>query len=99
VAAAAALPSDTIPSDYTLRSEANAAALSKRFEDHVEPIATDEAGDGDVLLVRAGTGQHHFVVIVENGFVHADARLGKVVERPGSLPWPALAAWRLKGLD
>jgi hypothetical protein len=30
-------------------------------------------------------------------FVHADARLRLVVERPLPLPWPIVSAWRMAG--
>jgi hypothetical protein len=70
-----------------------------RFGGRVRAIDTSEAGEGDVLLVQTGMGQHHFLVLVKGGFVHADAGLGRVVERPGSVPWPALAAWRIRGAD
>jgi hypothetical protein len=99
VAAVGNLPPQVIPSGYPLRSEAGEAALSTRIEGRAEPIATEEAGEGDVLLVQAGMGQHHFVVLVNGGFVHADAGQGRVVERPGLVPWPALPAWRMTEAD
>jgi hypothetical protein len=54
----------------------------------------DEAGAGDLLLVRAGPRQLHVLVLTGDGFVHADARLRRVVEVPGAVPWPAVSAWR-----
>jgi cell wall-associated NlpC family hydrolase len=99
VAAAGGLPGEAIPSAYSLRSEVEAAALSMRIAGRAEPLEPNKAGEGDVLLVQAGIGQHHFLVLVEGGFVHADARLGKVVDSPGAVPWPALAAWRITGAD
>ena len=59
------------------------------------PVSPADARAGDVLLVEAGPGQHHFLVLVEEGFVHADAGLGRVVETPGAVPWPVIAAWRV----
>lgn len=52
---------------------------------------------GDLLLVAPGPGQLHLIVRTGGGFVHADAQLRRVVERPGAPPWPVLGAWRLKG--
>jgi hypothetical protein len=69
-------------------------AVDRRGE--IARIEAVEAGSGDILLVQAGPGQHHLVVLVENGFVHADAGLGRVVERPGAVIWPVLAAWRIR---
>lgn len=49
---------------------------------------------GDVALVEAGPAQFHLVVMTGQGFVHADAALRRVVERPGALPWPVIGYWR-----
>jgi hypothetical protein len=50
---------------------------------------------GDVALVRSGPGQLHLVILTGGGFVHADAMLRRVVERPGAVPWPVIGCWRL----
>jgi cell wall-associated NlpC family hydrolase len=50
---------------------------------------------GDVLLVRPGPAQHHLVVAVAGGFVHAHAALGQVVLTPAPLEWPVEHHWRL----
>jgi murein DD-endopeptidase / murein LD-carboxypeptidase len=53
---------------------------------------------GDVLLLEAGPHQFHLGIWSGNGLVHADARLRRVVETPGPLPWPMIGAWgRTKG--
>jgi cell wall-associated NlpC family hydrolase len=62
----------------------------------VELHAADGARAGDLLLFRTGPGQLHLAVRTAGGIVHADAGLGRVVERPGPAPWPLVAAWRLK---
>jgi cell wall-associated NlpC family hydrolase len=56
-----------------------------------------EASPGDVLVMRAGPGQLHLGIWTGGGLVHADAGLGRVVERPGPPPWPRLSVWRLNG--
>lgn len=56
------------------------------------PVATREAGD--VLVMRSGPGQLHLGIWTGEGIVHADARLRRVVERPGELHWPMIGAWR-----
>jgi hypothetical protein len=99
VAAVGDLPAEMIPTGYRLRSEVGEAALAMCFGGRVRRIAREDAREGDVLLVQASWVQHHFLVLVEDGFVHADARLGRVVERPGAVPWPVLAAWRIRGAD
>jgi murein DD-endopeptidase / murein LD-carboxypeptidase len=51
------------------------------------------ARPGDLVLVKSGPAQCHLVVMTGPGFVHADAGIGRVVETPGTLPWPILAIW------
>lgn len=57
-------------------------------------IAPAAARQGDVLIVRPGPTALHVVILTDAGYLHADARLRKVVEVPGEVPWPVLAAWR-----
>jgi cell wall-associated NlpC family hydrolase len=99
VAVAAELPVELVPSGYRLRSQVPEDMLSLTLDGRVQRIAVSDARAGDVLLVQAGGGQHHFLILLENGFVHADARLGRVVETPGAVAWPVLAAWRIVELD
>ena len=70
---------------------ADAAALGLR------PIAPEAAGPGDLIMMAAGAGRLHVAVLTPGGFVHADARLGRVVETPGRPAWPVVAAWRSEG--
>lgn len=49
---------------------------------------------GDVALFETGPGQLHLGVLTGAGVIHADARAGRVVERPGVPPWPMPAVWR-----
>jgi hypothetical protein len=92
---AADLPNDLVPRGYSLATEAGGDVLSSTFGGRVSPIAPAEARAGDVLLVRSSTCRSHFLVLVEGGFIHADAGSRRVVERPGSVPWPIVAAWRV----
>ena len=78
--------------DYSLRSA--------RWERGDEPGGVVRcAGDapGDVLLLRIDATQLHVAVRTAGGIVHADAGLRRVVERPGALGWPIVAAWRVAG--
>ena len=59
------------------------------------PVARGEAGD--VALASSGPGQLHLMILTPGGFVHADAMLRRVVERPGAVPWPLLGWWRYDG--
>lgn len=81
-----------VPAGYDLRC--GEAARYQASWAHLVPA--DGERPGDVLLCRAGPGQLHLAVRTAAGFVHADAGLRRVVERPGALPWPLLRAWRLE---
>jgi hypothetical protein len=99
VGLAAGLPPGSLPRDYSLRSLVPDEAFGASFGGRVQALPASEAGEGDVLLVRAGVGQHHFLILTDVGFIHADARLGRVVETPEVPEWPALAAWRVREPD
>lgn len=99
IALAGELPPEMVPNGYRLRSEATEGLLSRTFGGRVRRIPDGDAQEGDVLMVRAGVGQSHLVILVEGGFIHADARVGKVVERPGPVGWPVVASWRIEELD
>jgi hypothetical protein len=47
-----------------------------------------------VLLLEVALEQFHLGILTARGFVHADARRGKVVETPGAPPWPMVATFR-----
>jgi len=60
-------------------------------------VRADGERAGDVVLFESGPGQLHLGVRSEGGVIHADAGARRVVERPGTAPWPVLAAWRVPG--
>ncbi len=53
---------------------------------------------GDIVLAAPAPSQLHFMICAADGWVHADAGLGRTVLRPGPLPWPAPCIWRLNGI-
>lgn len=57
-------------------------------------LPPDRALPADIVVVDAGHGHLHVVILTDAGFLHADARLRRVVEAPGPLPWPKLSVWR-----
>ena len=89
-----------IPTGYALRSGDSDAAAAM-----IEAAGLIRADHGqtsnqasDLLLCRARPGQLHLVVdsgAPGGGFIHADAQLRRVVERPGPPPWPVIGRWRL----
>lgn len=93
VVAAYGLPAERCPSDYGLRGN-HRARLIEGLDKHFRRIARGKARPGDLLLCRIASDQLHLAIKTELGAVHADARLRRVVERPGDLPWPVVAAFR-----
>lgn len=85
-----------LPSGYGLgvRDRARMAPVIAGFG-----LVPGEAGAGDLLLVSSGRGRLHFVIADGSGEacggVHADLALGRVVERPGPLPWQMLGRWHV----
>lgn len=80
------------PADYVLRGgspERLAAALRAAG---LKPRRKRRAGD--VLAMRSGPEQLHLGIWTGEGIVHADARLRRVVERPGGPLWPVIGIWR-----
>lgn len=87
-----ALERAEVPTGYRLRGGSAggyAAMLRAQGLDEVQA-----PGPGDVLLCASGPGQFHLGIASEGGTIHADAGLGRVVERPGVAPWPVISAWR-----
>lgn len=84
-----------VPTGYRLRSgsaDGYAAMLTAAGLRRTEAVLP-----GDVLLCMSGPGQFHLGIASEAGLIHADAGLGRVVERPGEAPWPVVSRWRLGG--
>lgn len=80
------------PSGYALRG-GDARAIVTLIE-RLGLTLVARAVPGDILLMRVGPGQLHLAVKTTRGFVHADAGLRRVVERPGEPEWEVLGAWR-----
>lgn len=89
-----AFAAKTPPRDYALRGDAAARVAAGAAAAGLRPVDPGKARAGDLLMVEAGPGQLHLLVLTDLGFVHADAGLRRVVETPGPPPWPVLAAWR-----
>ena len=88
-----AIPDAGVPRDYRMSgNEPDRIERQLRRFFGVVDCATRSAGD--VLLCRICIGHCHLAVDCGGSFIHADARLRRVVEVPGSPPWPILAACR-----
>lgn len=94
-ALACGIPSECVPRDYALRGQ-KPAEIERRLRGlGCRPVAGRALEPGDVVVCRAGPAQYHMVVITPFGFVHADAGLRRVVQRPHPIPWTLVSAWRL----
>jgi len=54
-----------------------------------------DTAPGVLLIFDVGLGRIHLGISTGAAFVHADAGLGRVVERPFPPPWPVAAVWRV----
>ena len=88
------IPAETIRGNYRLGGAHFAELereLTKRFS-----RAGFEGRPADLWLCRISSRQAHLSICCGQSFVHADARLRRVVETPGRPPWPVIAAFRIK---
>jgi murein DD-endopeptidase / murein LD-carboxypeptidase len=78
------------PTGYSLRNTVTdwcASILDRDF------FVTMRPDVGDVVLLQAGPANLHLGVWMGESLIHADARIGRVVETPFPLPWPILGIW------
>ena len=91
--AAFAMPAERFRSDYRLKGNQPSeieAALGSAFR----KVAKAQRRPGDLLLMLVSEGQPHLAIMTANGFIHADARLRRVVETPGEPDWPLIGVYR-----
>ena len=87
------LPQGLVRRDYRMRGD----HLREMLIELAKPfrrIAASRHRAGDVLVLEVARDQMHLAIVTGRGFVHADARRGKVVETPGTPSWPIVAAFR-----
>ena len=90
--AAATFDRGGVPDDYTLRGGSLARVAAGLRVAGLR--AVDDRAPGDVLVMQAGPEQLHLGIWTGDGMVHADARLRRIVERPGAPAWPVIGIWR-----
>ena len=91
--AACGLPASVVRADYKLRGDHRAEVL-RGLLPHFRRVSRRQRRTGDLLLMAVATDQMHLAVLTDRGFVHADARLRKVVETPGEPEWPLIGIFR-----
>ncbi|MFN3387431.1 MAG: peptidoglycan endopeptidase [Allosphingosinicella sp.] len=94
-AAAAGVAAERIRRDYAMRGQTLAEIEHDLCDLGCVPVPGGAAAPGDVIVCATGPAQFHILVSTATGFVHADARLRMVVERPLPPPWPVVGVWRL----
>lgn len=93
-ALAAGIAADRIPRDYALRGQRLGDIEHQLCDLGCRPVSGHALQPGDVLVCEAGPAQFHMAIVTRRAFVHADASLRRVVERPLPVPWPIVGAWR-----
>jgi cell wall-associated NlpC family hydrolase len=93
-AVALSLDADRLPHGYALRGSSLSQLEAALRSLGLVPRGSGDLEPGDVLVFRPGAAQLHLAVFTGTGFVHADAGLRTVVERPLPAPWPVAGIWR-----
>lgn len=93
-ALAAGVPADRVPADYAFRGARLAEIEHSLCDLNCQPVPSEQAVAGDIVVCEAGPAQFHILVRTWDGFVHADAASRRVVERPLPVPWPVAGVWR-----
>ena len=93
VLSACEFPTDMVEPNYRLRGNYGAVAVNQLFR-HFRRVSRGQRRVGDVLFMLVADDQLHFGVLTDRGFVHADARLRRVVETPGEPEWPLVGTYR-----
>ena len=89
------LPRTLARDDYRLRGDHRGeieAAIRSRFR----KLGQAAAKPGDLLVMLPAADQLHLGILTSRGFVHADARMRRVVETPGVPVWPVAGTYRLR---
>ena len=87
------LPAADVRRDYRIRGD-HAAEVREALGAHFRRVAARHIRPGDLMVMRIARDQIHLAVRTLEGFVHAHARLRRVVETPGLPEWPLLGAYR-----
>lgn len=96
-AAAAEVAADRLPADYDSRGHNRVRIEHALCDLGCMPVPGAVPEAGDVVICAVGPAHFHLLIATGEGFVHADAGLRRVVERPPPLPWPTVGVWRLAG--
>lgn len=87
------IPVENIRRNYHLRGD-HEPEIRAGLNEHFRRISATQLRTGDLMLMRVSNDQLHLGIRTEAGFVHAHARLCRVVETPGMPEWPLVGAYR-----
>lgn len=90
--------SGAVPADYALRG-GDALAIAAQIDARGLLRVTDNGLPGDLILCASGPAQLHFAIQAQDGVIHADLMLRRVVHRPGAVPWRIISRWRLPDME
>lgn len=85
------IPAEAVRSNYRLRGD-HGAELKHQVARFFRPVG--RAAPGDLVLSSVTEDQLHLSIMTEGAFVHADGRLGRVVETPGEPRWSPAGLYR-----
>ena len=91
--AAYRIPAERVRRDYPLRGDFRGEVMAS-LAGWFRRIGKGRARAGDLLLLAVAANQLHLAVRTAEGFVHADARLRRVVHTPGDPDWPLIGVYR-----
>lgn len=84
---------DAVRRNYRLRGD-HRAEIERSLAGEFRKVGKTELRAGDLMLLAVTADQFHFAVRTVGGFVHADARIGRMVESPGAPSWPLIGVYR-----
>lgn len=87
------LNADLFPSDYGLRGH-SLAVLDMALEQQFRRVPRPAGRSGDALVFRCDADRLHLALHAGDRFIHADALVGRVVERPWPAEWPLVRVYR-----
>jgi hypothetical protein len=88
-----AIPTTGVRRDYRLRGD-HRSEIEAGLLGLFRWVARTQCRPGDVMLLSVAPEQWHLAIRSSAGFIHADAKIGRVVETPGRPPWKLVRVFR-----
>lgn len=87
------IPATSVRRDYALRGP-HKEELCRQVLRFFRRVPNGRVRPGDLMISECETDQLHLSICAGDSFVHADARLRRVVETPGRPSWPWFGTFR-----